>query len=325
MRFLSALLLTLAIAFAPAAALADGPTGAGWEELREAPFTFWYRSGDEGIAERLAEMSSATLASIVTQTGLEAPHHVDVVLAADAQTFAQAQASEPPSWAAGTAWAERSEIYLRTRLPRRGPNRIDRVFTHEVVHIVLGRSWKEGDPPRWLNEGLSRYLAGEMRPGEHAQLARAAASGSLLSIDSFAVRWPTRAAHARLAYVQSVDFVAFLARQGDDVLPAVVQAMAGGSTLDAALIDATGRDLQSQEARWRSRITVWHALIPIMGSSGFFWGIAAVIFLFAAYKRRRAFHDKVAQMEERERLRAVAAAEAALHEGGAIGVDPTGW
>ncbi len=306
------LLRTLALALTlllPAAALAEPPPGAGWNDLREAPFTFWSRDEDGPQAAMLARVSADVLDEVTVATGMPAPRHIDVVLAPTAESFASVQPHAPPAWAAGTAWAERSEIYLRTRMPRTGPSNLEQVFTHEVVHIVLGRGWKQGEPPRWLNEGLSKYLAGEMAPGDHALLARAAAGGSLLSIESFTSRWPARAHHARLAYVQSVDFVAFLARQGDDVLPAVIDAMSRGAGLDSALLAATGEDLAAQEERWRSRVTVWHALIPVLGSSGTFWGIGAVIFLFAAVKRRRAFHRKVAEMEERERLSALASIE----------------
>jgi len=289
----------------PSAAAADGPDGPGWSSLRAEPFTFWSRDEDTVRARQLAEASAEVLADVTHRTGLPAPRTIDVVLASTPEAFAAAQPGEPPSWAAGTAWSDRSEIYLRTRLPRTGPSNLEQVFVHEVVHIVLGRAWKHGHPPRWLNEGLSKYLAGEMAPGEHAVLARAAAGGSLLGMDTFTTTWPSRAAHARLAYVQSVDFVAFLARQGDAVLPTLIGRMATGDSLDVALVAATGEDLATQEERWRSRVTVWHALIPVLGSAGTFWGIGAVLFLFAAFKRRRAFHTKVAELEEAERLRAV--------------------
>lgn len=315
---LASLLAALLLA-APAAA--EAPAGEGWELLREAPLTLHFREADRKIAEGLAESTEEALGSVVDRTGLPAPRHIDVILVGDAEGFAAVQPSQPPSWAAGTAWAERGEIYLRTRLPRTGPNPIGQVFVHELVHIVLGRAWVHGHPPRWLNEGLSKYLAGEMRPGDHALLARSASGGQLLPMSSFTDRWPRGAGQARLAYVQSVDFVAWLGRQGDDVLPSVVQAMAAGATLDEALLGATGEDLATQEARWSARITIWHALLPIVGSPGFFWGVAVVIFLFAAWKSRREFHQKVAAMEERERLAAQVAQSAAATDPGGV----AGW
>ena len=303
MRSLAVLLLLVVVALAPPA-LAAGPTSPGWQQLREAPFTFWYREKDARIAEALASISTETIEAVAEQTGLPAPMHLDVILAPDAASFAASQPSAPPGWAAGTAWSERGEIYLRTRMPRSGPNKIDQVFTHEVVHIVLGRAWKEGRPPRWLNEGLAKYLAGELGPEEHLLLSRSALNGGLIPLEHFTHHWPVRASQARLAYVQSVDFVAFLARQGDDVLPTVVQRMAAGASLDEALLEATGEDLESLEERWRGRITLWHALLPLIGSSSTVWVLAALLFLVAAWRRRRAFHAKVAEMERMEALSA---------------------
>jgi hypothetical protein len=303
-RLLSLLLAVLVAALAPSIATAEAPDGAGWEELRQAPFTFHFQHKDERLARALARLSDETADAIGDATGLPVPRHIDVILAPDAGTFASVQPSPPPSWAAGTAWSERSEIYLRTRLPRSGPNRLDQVFAHEVVHIVLGRAWTHGHPPRWLNEGLAKYLAGELEPGDHALLSRQALGGGLLPLETFTTRWPARASQARLAYVQSVDFVSFLARQGEDVLPTVVQEMAGGAALDAALLTATGEELGPLEERWRSRITVWHGLVPLLGSSGTVWGFGAILFVIAGVKRRMAFYKKRAELEEKERLSA---------------------
>ena len=303
MRRLLPLLMVLLLAL-PRPAAADGPTSPGWEQLWESPFTFFYRPKDARIAEALAGIATETLDRVAERTGLPAPSHLDVILAPDAASFAAAQPSPPPAWAAGTAWPGRGEIYLRTRLPRAGPNRIDQVFTHEVVHVVLGQAWVHGRPPRWLDEGLAKYLAGELKPGDHALLSRSALSGGLLPLDSFTHHWPIQASQARLAYVQSVDFVAFLSREGEGVLPDVVQGLAKGATLDEALVTATGEELETLEERWRSRITLWHALVPLLGSSGTVWVFAAILFLIAAARRRKAFHDKVAEMEAREHLSA---------------------
>lgn len=303
MKRLTPLLLIVLLAL-PLPALGAGPTSPGWQEIQESPFTFFYREKDARIAEGLAAVAVDTLDRVVARTGLPAPAHIDVILAPDATSFEATQPSPPPSWAAGTAWSERGEIYLRTRLPRKGPNRIDQVFTHEVVHIVMGQAWRDGHPPRWLSEGLAKYLAGELGPEDHLLLSRSALSGGLIPLDSFTRHWPVRASQARLAYVQSVDFVAFLAREGDGVLPIVVQQMAGGASLDAALLEATGEDLETLEDRWRARITLWHALVPLIGSSSTLWVLAAILFLIAAWRRRRAFHAKVAEMERREALSA---------------------
>lgn len=295
MRFpLLLLLLSLAL---PAQAAA--PQGPGWQNARQAPFTFHYRPADAGIVDDLLDRAPRVVEDLEARTGLTLPRHVDVVLAPDPETFAAVQPGEPPGWAAGTAWSERGEVYLRTRLPRRGADPIHKVFTHEVVHIAIGRAFES--PPRWLNEGLAKVLAGEFDPRSHAMLAQAALGGSLLSLDDITRRWPTRAGHAQLAYAQSTDFVAYLSNQGDLVLPDLIERLARGEELDAALLASAGRDLETLEAGWRSRITFWHALIPVVGSSGAVWGLATVIFLIAAWRQRRKFKGQMAVLEERER------------------------
>lgn len=291
---LSLLLLLFAL---PAQAAA--PEGPGWMSLREAPFTFHYRPSDAGVVEDLLERSPGILEDLQERTGLGLPRHVDVVLAPDPDTFAAVQPGEPPGWAAGTAWSERGEIYLRTRLPRRGADPIHRVFTHEVVHIAVGRAFDS--PPRWLNEGLAKVLARELDARSHALLAQATLSGSLLSLEDITRRWPARAGPARLAYAQSTDFVAYLSNQGDGALPQLIDRLARGEELDAALLASTGRDLATLEEDWRDRITFWHALIPVIGSSGAIWGLATLIFLIATVRQRRKFKRQMAKMEERER------------------------
>jgi hypothetical protein len=293
-------LLALLVLLAAAPLRAAAPEGPGWLTERAPPFTFHFRPEDGGVAHDLAGHSARVAADLEARTGLALPRHVDVVLAPDPETFAAVQPGNPPGWAAGTAWSERGEIYLRTRLPRQGADPIQRTFTHEVVHIAVGRAFS--DPPRWLNEGLAKVLAGEFDARSHALLARATLSGSLLSLEDITRRWPTHAGHAQLAYAQSTDFVSYLANQGDDALPSLIRRLAAGEELDAALVGATGRGLEELEESWRGRITFWHALIPVVGSSGAVWGLASVLFLVAAWRQRRRFRAQMAALEERERV-----------------------
>ena len=225
------------------------------------------------------------LDALSLRMGLPVPSRVDVVLASDRTTFAAVQPSPPPIWAAGTAWSDRGEMYLYTRARGSGAGGTSRVFTHEGVHILLGDAWRDGSPPRWLNEGLARFLSHELKPQEHVQLARAAVAGTLLPLEEFAGNWPRGARRAHLAYIQSVEFVAFLDDQGDHVLPQLLSRLVGGEELPVAVLAVTGESLDELEARWRSRMTFWHGVVPVLGSSGFLWGITSLLFLFVGAKR----------------------------------------
>jgi len=225
------------------------------------------------------------LAALSARMGLPVPGRIDVILASDRTTFAAVQPSPPPIWAAGTAWSGRGEMYLYTRARGSGAGGTSRVFTHESVHILLGGAWRQGSPPRWLNEGLARFLSHELEPKEHVQLARAAVAGTLLPLEEFASDWPRGARRAHLAYIQSVEFVAFLDRQGDGVLPQLLSRLVDGEELPAAVLAVTGESLESLEERWRARMTFWHGVLPVLGSSGFLWGIMSLLFLFVGAKR----------------------------------------
>ena len=297
-RLLTIVLFALLLA---APALAAPPPGAHWEQTEAAGMTLHHRSRDAGIARALAEAGPGALEEIGQRTGVSAPTHIDVVLAPTFGEFAAAQPGTPPSWAAGTAYSDRSEVYLRTRMPHTGADPIDKVFVHELVHVLLGQRFDGLPIPRWLNEGAAQLFAGELSPQDHATLVQAAIGGGLLPLSTITEGWPRNPAMARLAYAQSVDFVAFLADQRADALSVTIDALARGETLDVALTRGTGRSLGDLEESWRGRMTFWHAWIPVLGGSGVTWGFGSVIFVIAGWRRRRAFHRKVAAMAERER------------------------
>lgn len=318
-------LALLAMLAVPSFAMAAPPTAPGFETLSAGPLRFHYRSKDAGIAQALTEQGPRALAAIAERTGVSSPRVIDVVLTPTFAEFSTVQPGTPPSWAAGTAYWERGEVYLRSRMPHHGADPIDKVFVHELVHVVLGREFGDREIPRWLNEGAAKLFAGELSPQDHATLVQAALGGGLLPLDEITHRWPRSPGRAHLAYAQSVDFVAFLADQREGALPALIASLSSGVDVDTALERATGSRLSALEDAWRGRMTFWHALLPVIGGSGVTWGFGALVFLVAAWRRRRAFHSKVADMEQREeavRLRKEAQAQlAALHSP----IFATGW
>jgi len=292
----------LALLALPSFTLAAPPEAPGFETLSAGPLRFHYRSADAGIALALTEQGPRALATIAERTGVSSPRVIDVVLTPTFSEFSAAQPGTPPSWAAGTAYWERGEVYLRTRMPHHGADPIDTVFVHELVHVVLGREFGDREIPRWLNEGAAKLFAGELSPQDHATLVQAALGGGLLPLDEITHRWPRSPGRAHLAYAQSVDFVAFLADQREGALPDLIAHLSSGVDVDSALEQATGSRLSALEDAWRGRMTFWHALMPVIGGSGVTWGFAALVFFAAAWRRRRAFHSKVAEMERREEV-----------------------
>jgi hypothetical protein len=90
-----------------------------------------------------------------------------------------------------------------------------------------------------------------------------------------------------------VEFVAFLDRQGPSVLPRILARLTRGEDLAASVLAVTGEPLSELEERWRSRMTFWHGVFPVVGSSGFLWGVTSFLFLAAGVKRRRQNREKI--------------------------------
>ena len=323
-RFLPTLTLLVALLL-PTVALAAPPTAPGYETLNAGTLRLHYRSKDAGIAAALALKGPEALKTIADKTGVSSPRVIDVVLSPTFAEFAAAQPGTPPSWAAGTAYHERGEVYLRSRMPHTGADPIDKVFVHELVHVVLGRAFGEREIPRWLNEGAAKLFAHELDAASHAALVQAALGGALLDLEDITHRWPRSPGRARLAYAQSSDFVAYLAEKGDDVLPRLIAELSSGVDTDLALERSTGQRLSQLEDDWRGQITFWHALMPVVGGSGVTWGFGALVFMFAAFRRRKAFHDKVGAMEEREAAAEARRAENAAQMAMYSPVLTTGW
>ena len=295
----------------PGLALGAAPAGTDWQRIELSSVTLYHHPNEAVLAGDLAAATPQILDDIERRTGLARPGHVDVIVAASMAEFARVQPGQPPSWAAGTAYDDRGEVYLRAHMPRWGADPIDQVYVHELSHIFLGQAFDAGvEPPRWLNEGLARLMAGELSARDHTTLAQAALAGRIIPMESITDRWPSGAARAHLAYVQSVDFMAYIADQRDGALPALVAGLVGGQGIEQAARAATGRDLKDLEGGWRSRMTFWHALFPVIGGSGATWVFATLLFVVASWKRRRGFHEQVAAMDAQERLEWEAAAVA---------------
>ena len=290
-RLVAAFLLILALALPAAAAVPMG-----WESLRVAPLTFHFQPKDAGIARVLAEQGPQAVARLADLTGLPAPRHIDIMLVADPETFLRLQPARPPEWAAGTAFPELREVWLRSRMPFADSQRIDQVLVHEICHVLLGAAFEPREPPRWLSEGLARVLAEEINPQAQLTLLQGALSGSMWSLHQLLDRWPSHAGRAALAYAQSQDFVAFLADQGPQVLPTAIAEMARGTSPDAALIRATGKDLWTLERDWKDRLTFWHMALPVAAGSGFGWFLLGGIFTWGAWRRRARTRKRIAAM-----------------------------
>jgi hypothetical protein len=138
-----------------------------------------------------------------------------------------------------------------------------RVLHHELVHAALDQEAGSAPLPGWLHEGLAEWFeartAGQrdLAPWQEAALVEASRAGRLpwlaeLAAPSFAGLGPEG---ARLAYLESYAFLAFLARShGERSLERLATQIADGRDLARGFRRAFGADLDRLEERFRARL-----------------------------------------------------------------------
>lgn len=205
-------------------------------------------------ARRLAAHADEAVPRLGEVLGLPAGRRVVVVLAPDDKTFSEMQPGRPPTWADGTAWPMQNLVFLHAPDARRGDaTPLEKVFEHELVHIMLGQAFAPRRVPHWLQEGTAQVLAQEVRPDQHEKMA--SIGDQLIPLKDLTGSWPADPVRAQRAYAQSAHFVAHLRNTyGEDAFRALVGRMARGQRVEDALLAATGDGLTEIDQDWRARV-----------------------------------------------------------------------
>lgn len=292
MRTVALLLLLLTL---PRPALAAVPTGSSWSVVEAPSVRVHHQEEHRPLAVHLAAVAAEEGLRLEQWLGQRGPATVDVILAPDSETFQDLQPGQAPHWAAGTAWPEHGEIWLRADLRNDGPQRIEHVLAHELAHTYLGAVLPQR-APRWFDEGFARAFAFEWTVEEQVVLLQAALWGDLGPISTLNARWPSEAGPARVAYAQSADFVRWIQGQDDGAMPRLVRLLARGQSMDLALRGSIGIDLATAEARWRERLGFWRIVLPAVVTEPLIWSLAAALFIIGGVRRIRRKHRQIAAM-----------------------------
>ena len=260
---------------------------------------------DQATLLRLARYGSDRLPELADRLGVPIGHTIHVFVAPTQTSFRELQPGRAPTWADGVAYPALGTILLRAPSVRGGTaSPLERVFDHELVHILLGRAFAPAVPPSWLQEGTAQLLAGEVGPQVARDIASGMAVGGLIDLDDLGHGFPADAMRARLAYAQSADFVAWLEnRHGEQVVPQLVAHSRQGKTLAAAIRLTTGDALADVERAWSSQYTTgfgfsWTAAM----NEGVLFGLGGVMLAVGGVMRRRRFHQRMEELAAEEAL-----------------------
>ncbi len=172
---------------------------------------------------------------------------------------------------------------------------------HELSHIYIREKSPYGDIPRWLDEGIAQYLAGELRFELIWDLAWASANNNLIPLDYLSFYIPESYPFQGLGYIQSLSLINYLINQyGKDNLIKLLDSLKEEIDFEDAFEDVYKLDLKEFERNWKDKIKVKYGWVFILFSSDIFWFLVAVLFLIAVAKAMYKIIKSKRKKEENE-------------------------
>jgi hypothetical protein len=271
--------------------------------------------GLERLAARIADEAPRDLARIAADLeGLPGLDAVEVRLVKRVETIAAAAPAGrgAPPWAVGTAYPDEGVVVVAVRGRDGGLLDPERTFKHELAHMALDRALA-GRVPRWLTEGFAYLHSSDVSLPRYATLMGAVIGGRVLPLWELEAAFPAREDEAHLAYAQSYDVVAYLARRGrwaddkDDgdrfAFRRFLGEIARGRSLDAAAQEAFGRRLADLEAEWLESLRSRYFLYPFALGGATLWALGALLLVIGWWRRRRQARRTLARWDAEEAAR----------------------
>jgi len=241
------------------------------------PVVFQYRPRTEGELSELVRF--VTLARerfhALAETTLSVELHV--VVASSERDFADLTDGMIPDWGAALAVPGERLIVVALNSPSKP---LGESVVHEVSHVLLG-SMAEHPIPRWFDEGLAMYLAGEWTIYDSFRLARGSLGRGLLPLARIDNVLTFHQDEAWLAYSESFGAVSWLAEQfGREALGKIIRLLPS-MPFDEALFTVTGMAGHAFEETWLRRTRYRYALVGL-ADDVWLWSIVIPALFFLA-------------------------------------------
>ena len=208
----------------------------------------------EALAARVAAAADEAVPRIAPLVGASDLSPVRAYVYSDRHSFLQAANLPRRSTIAGLATFPDEVI----RIDGTGLlASIEKVVPHEVGHVLVARALGPALSalPRWTNEGIAEYVAGERASQVDPLALRAIGRGSALDVAELDAAFRSGGERSALAYAESASLVNFLvAERGESVIADLLRALRQTRSFDAALQQAAGLPLPELESAWRSSL-----------------------------------------------------------------------
>lgn len=225
-----------------------------WKTLTADKLNLHYYSGTQAFAQDLLNAAKAGLDFNRTQSGLVAESPIDLYIYASTRDLTDAILYEP-SWTGGQAFPDHDIVILGISQSDLDWGRD--AIVHELTHVLVGHQTFSclGSLPTWLVEGLAVYSEGGLDPASQSQLDDAIRSDTLLTVRSLSAGFSEVPSKAYLSYSQSYSIVKYLIEaHGQAKMTALLTSLRDGATVDDALMDTYGFNVEGLEDAWREAI-----------------------------------------------------------------------
>jgi hypothetical protein len=254
----------------------------------------------EGVAERLRSVDSGKLSGIVELVGLGEPGPpIRVILAPEGSENA---VSTPP-WVSGYAYGSLGVVVLfPERTPSYPDSNLPELLRHEIAHVLIARAAGGNAVPRWFDEGLATLAADVWRINDRSRLAWTLVTRGESSLEEVERMFAGDRGQIARAYAQSSAFVRDVALRYRSSAPAEILALVRiGVPFEEAFLRGTGQTLAGAERSFWRRHSFWYRWFPILTSSITGWTFITLLFLLAAWLKRRRTEEIRRGWEEEER------------------------
>ncbi len=240
----------------PAATFVYEDTRFDWKSMTQNNLTLWYYAGSESSARSLLQTGIDGLQNMEHLLNTQVSFPVKVFLYDSAQDMQPAAASSSESPEEGVVTLG-EVVFSDTAVVARDERPAD-VMRHEIAHIVIGQAVKGpfSRLPAWLDEGTAVYAQSEPLSSELDALNEAIKKDQVLSLQGMSsASIGQSSVNVSLFYGQSWSVVSFLVETyGTDKFASLFATFKAGSTVDKALEQVYGFDLNGLENAWRESV-----------------------------------------------------------------------
>ncbi|MCB1059676.1 MAG: hypothetical protein KDB65_05575 [Calditrichaeota bacterium] len=253
-----------------------------------------YCPEDSSLVDPLSRDLFQRLPVISSRLHLSVPQTMRFVITPSADEWFRVT-SGSPLWANGVAYPGHGVAVLKSPRFNMNGGPLAETAAHEMTHLLLDTG-AEGGIPRWLDEGVAQFMAGQQEFMDVHVLARAAASGRLMSFWDIQGLLAMNTSDARQGYAQSLAAVQDLwARYGDSGIANLIHELREGRDIDKAFPTLFGMPLGQFEREHFADLREHYG--GSIWSDGELWiSLLFVILVLSAgtfaYLRRRRTLDK---------------------------------